>query len=110
MKGTPRELFDQQMQLIAAGDLEGLMQQYSEDAVLVRFDRTARGREEIRALMSSYLAQSPSVQTVDALASTDDTLSYQATMVIGGTLVRTYGVWVVREGTIWRQAAGLLSA
>ncbi len=42
-------------------------------------------------LLTAYLSQSPAVQSLNALAETEDTLSYQATMTIGGKTVRTYG-------------------
>jgi ketosteroid isomerase-like protein len=103
-----RAMLEHQIQLIESRDLDGLMDQYEPDAVLVRFDRVANGKEEIRELMGAYLALSPRMEKLDAYAGSGDSLSYQATMVIGGRPVRTYGAWVLRGNRIWRQFAGII--
>jgi hypothetical protein len=46
----------------------------------VRFDQVARGKQEIRNLLSAYLERSPRLLSLDAYAEADDSLSYQATM------------------------------
>jgi hypothetical protein len=103
---SPRSVFERQMQLIEAADLDGLLEQYDEDAVLVRFDRVIAGRDGLREFFAGYLAARPRVRSVDAYAETDDVVSYQATLETGGGEVRGYGVFVLRDGKIWRQAAG----
>jgi hypothetical protein len=103
---APRDVFDRQLRLIEAGDLDGLLEQYDEDAVLVRFDRVA-GREGLREFFASYLAAEPRVRSVDAYAEADEVVSYQATLETAGGEVRGYGVFVLRDGKIWRQVAGV---
>jgi len=105
---SPKAVLDRQMELISNRDIDGLMSQYHPEAVLLRFDRVARGLEEIRTLLATYLGQMPTVKSVDAFAEAGDTLSYQATMQMGEAVVRTYGAWVLKDGKIWRQVAGLL--
>ncbi len=62
-----------------------------------------------RQIAPGYGAQSVARRaSLDAIAVTEDTLSYQATMTIGGKTVRTYGAWMLKEGKIWRQVTGLL--
>jgi hypothetical protein len=103
----PRDVFDRQLRLIEAGDLDGLLEQYDEDAVLVRFDRVVAGREGLREFFAGYLAAEPRVRSVDAYAETDEVVSYQATLDTAGGEVRGYGVFVLRDGKIWRQVAGV---
>lgn len=103
---SPRDLFERQMRLIEAGDLEGLLEQYDDGAVLVRFDGVIAGREGLREFFAGYLAAEPRVRSVDAYAETDDVISYQATVETAGGEVRGYGVFVLRDGKIWRQVAG----
>jgi hypothetical protein len=105
---SPRELFERQVELIEAGDLDGLLAQYDEDAVLVRFDRVIAGRDGLREFFAGYLAAQPRVRSIDAYAETDDVVSYQATLETAGGEVRAYGVFVLRDGKIWRQAAGVV--
>ncbi len=95
------------MRLIEAGDLDGLLDQYDEDAVLVRFDGVVRGREALREFFAGYLAGAPRIRSVDAYAEADDTLSYRATLETAGGDVQSYGVFVLRGGRIWRQVAGV---
>jgi hypothetical protein len=64
------------------------MDQYDDDAVLVRFDEVATGKPQIRQLMAAYLERSPKLQRLDAIAESDDSLSYQATMLIRDRTVR----------------------
>jgi hypothetical protein len=104
---APRDVFDRQLRLIEAGDLDGLLEQYDEDAVLVRFDRVIAGREGLREFFASYLAAEPRVRSVDAYAEADEVVSYQATLETAGGEVRGYGVFVLRDGKIWRQVAGV---
>jgi hypothetical protein len=105
-----RELFERQVRLIAAGDLEGLLGQYHEDAVLVRFDRTVSGRAALREHFTAYLAQRPQIREVSQLAASDDVVSYQATLELGGDEVRSYGALFLRGERIARQVAGLFPA
>ena len=114
MTATLRAFLDRQIELIEAGDLDGLLERYHEDAVLVRPDAVVRGRPALRALFATYLAPPPRVVSVDSFAAADNSLHYQATLEAGtgagaGTR-RDYGAFVLREGKIWRQFAGTLAA
>ena len=103
-----KEVFDRQLAAIAGGDLEALLAQYHEDAMVVRFDRAARGAAEIRELFTGYLAAKPQVEEVVSLRIEDDVIFYNAVMTIGGNRVTTFGTLVVRDGRIWRQTAAAL--
>ncbi len=105
---SPRELFERQVELIEAGDLEGLLAQYDDEAVLVRFDQVVAGREALREFFAGYLAGRPRIRSVDAYADAADVVSYQATIETAGGVTRGYGVFLLRDGKIWRQVAGVV--
>jgi len=107
---TPPELFDRQTRLLAAADLDGLLGLYHEDAVLLRFDRTVRGRPARREYLASWLAQRPRVVEVLRQADTEDLVSYQAVLELGGEEVRTHGTLVLRGERILREVVGLFPA
>jgi hypothetical protein len=108
MDSGPRHVLDRQVELLETGDLDALVSQYDTDAVVLRFDMSARGRDEIRSLFAAYLSRRPRLKSLDSYAESEDMLSYQATMEIDGSDVRTYGVFVLRGGRIWRQFAGVV--
>ncbi|WP_157251264.1 nuclear transport factor 2 family protein [Nonomuraea typhae] len=100
-----RELFDRQLTAIAEGDLETLLSQYHEDALVVRLDRVAKGTAEIRAFFTGYLELKPRVEEIKAVQVVDDTIFYNAVMTIAGNRVSAYGTLVTRDDRIWRQTA-----
>lgn len=108
MNTGPRDLLDRQIELLQSGDVDGLVDQYDEEATVLRFDMSARGHDEIRSLFTDYVARGPRLKSLDSYTESSDMLSYQATMELGGSPVRTYGVFVLRRGKIWRQVAGIL--
>jgi ketosteroid isomerase-like protein len=105
-----RQLFERQLRLIEARDLEGLLGQYHEDAVLLRFDRTVAGKAALRDHFHAYLAQAPHVKEVTQLADAGDLVSYQAVMELGGEEVRSYGALWLRGERIARQVSGMFPA
>jgi hypothetical protein len=107
---TPRELFERQVRLIEARDLEGLLGQYHEDAVLVRFDRVVRGKPALRDYLTGYLAQRPRIREVLQFAEADDVASYHAVVELGGEELRSHGTLVLRGERIHRQVTGLFPA
>ncbi len=110
MSASLRALLDRQVEYLKRGDVDALVDQYHEDAVVVRFDRVFTGREAVRTLFAEYLAMEPRVVELVGFAAAVDTLSYQARMVVGGRQVLAYGTWVVRDGAIWRQTAGSIAS
>jgi ketosteroid isomerase-like protein len=100
-----RALFDRQVEALHNGDLDTVMQNYRDDAVLIRFDAVARGIDEVRTMMAEYLSMKPRTLELVALQATDDVLFYEADMSIGGNAVKTYGTLVLQDGKIRRQTA-----
>jgi hypothetical protein len=104
------DLFERQLAAIAGRDLEALLAQYHDEAMVVRFDRVARGPAEIRDLFTAYLAAEPEVEDITSLQAVDDVIFYRARMTIAGNRVTTFGTLVVKDGRIWRQSAAALPA
>jgi hypothetical protein len=107
---SARDLFDRRLRLLQAGDLDGLLGQYHDDAVLLRFDRTVRGREALREHWRSELAQQARVREVTQVADAGDIVSYQAIVDADDEERRTYGTLVLRGERIAREVAGLFPA
>jgi hypothetical protein len=107
---TPRDVFDRQVRLMESGDLDGLLGQYHEDAVLLRFDRAVRGRAALRDFYAAYLAQRPRMLELLQYADADDLISYQALLELGGEERRAHGAIVLRGERIARQVTGLFPA
>jgi hypothetical protein len=99
-------VFDRQLRLIAAGDVEGLAGQYHDDALLLRSDRAVRGRDALREFYGTWLASGP-VLEVTSQAAADDVLSYQASVTVGEETTRQYGVIHTRGERIARHVIGL---
>jgi hypothetical protein len=106
MSNTPQSVFDRQLRLIAAGELEALVAQYHEDAVLLRFDRIVAGHAALREHYAALLATAPAIEVTQAIEA-QDVLSYQAVITQGGDEVRQYGVLVLRGERIARHVTGL---
>jgi hypothetical protein len=104
---TPRELFDRHVRLTEAGDLEGLLGQYHEDAVLLRFDRAVRGKDALREHYAAYLAARPRFKELLQVADTEDLVSYQAIIEQGDEEHRAYGAIHTRGERILRHVSGL---
>jgi hypothetical protein len=104
---TPRELFDRHVRLTEAGDLEGLLGQYHEDAVLLRFDRVVRGKDALREHYGAYLATHPRFKELLQVVDTEDLVSYQAVIEQGEEEHRAYGTILTRGERIVRHVSGL---
>jgi hypothetical protein len=107
--GTPQSFLDQQVKLLTAGDTAGLAARYAPDAVFVRFDRVARGREEVKDLFDSYVAENPNITAMDALQITEDMVLYQAAEELDGKLTTAVGTLVFRDGLVWRQTVAFVA-
>jgi hypothetical protein len=107
-KTAPEEFLEQQVALLEAGDTEGLSRRYAVDATFTRFDRVARGREEVKQLFDDYIAENPQITTMDGLQMTDDMILYQAAEELNGRLTTAVGTLVFRDGLVWRQSVAFV--
>ena len=60
--GSSRDAYERLVKLYDAGDLEGLVNSYTEDAVLVTPEGTARGRAAIRDDGAAIRSPSPTAR------------------------------------------------
>jgi len=103
---TLHPVFVRQLDALARGDIDLLLENYHQDAVLLRFDGVASGLDELRATLSVYLSLGPELVELSQYVQTDDTVSYRAVMKIGGRAEKAFGTLVLRDGKIWRQTVG----
>lgn len=98
-----RDVLDRHHRLLEAGDLDGLLGQYHEDAVVVRLAGVHRGRDAVREYLVGLLGQRPRVVEVADAAEAEDVVLYHATLELGGAEVRMHGTLVLRGERILRQ-------
>jgi ketosteroid isomerase-like protein len=102
-------LLDKQIGQLKAGDLDAMMKNYHEDAVVMRPGAIARGKEEIREFFAEYLKMDPRIEDIMTADSSEDIILYYATIGIGDEHHKDVGTWVLKDGLIWRQTAVLVS-
>jgi ketosteroid isomerase-like protein len=98
--------FVRQLDALAAGDLDELMENYEPDAALLRFEGVAGGHDAVRETLAGYLTLKPQLIELTQYVETDDTIFYRAVMNLGGSPEKAFGTLVLRNGKIWRQTAG----
>ncbi len=85
MSGT-RDAYERIVKLYNAADLEGLVNSYTEDAVLVTPDGTAQGRAAIRERWSQDKAAFPdSAMTIDVIVEQGDAIATEFTWAATNT-------------------------
>ena len=105
-----RELFDRRMELLSAGDIAGVLEQYADDAEVVRFLGVAQGKQEIRGYLTGYLAAHGrfDLVSVDQFFETEDVVMWEATVDTANGAARVYDVMILDEsGRIRREFPGL---
>jgi len=102
---SPEHFIEEQVALLSVGDTAGLSLRYAEDAVFIRLDHIARGRQEIKEFFDDYIAQHPRLFDLDGVAITEDVLVYQVPERIGDKLQTAVGTIVFKDGLVWRQTA-----
>jgi hypothetical protein len=109
---TPgRDFYEQQVAHLENGNLDGLMAQYHEDAVLVSFDNIIRGNVNIRRHLEKYLANLGSfkLKSTDKFIETDDSIMFEATIVTDHAEAKVYDVFVLDNGKATHQFTGAIS-
>jgi hypothetical protein len=99
---------DNQVHLLEAGETAALAEGYAQDAVLVRFDRTCKGRAEIRQLFDDYLKDRPAIVGLDGASMYENVILYQAKETLNGELVTAVGTLVFTDGLVWRQTVAFV--
>jgi len=106
-----QDIYDRQIECLKTGDLDGLMDQYTDDAQLIRFDMVVSGKEALRAFFAEYIAHIQPFELVstDKYTDTENSMFFEATVSANGNPVRVYDVFILEEGKISRHFAGILS-
>jgi hypothetical protein len=99
------DFLDTQVRLLQAGDTTALANRYAEDAVFIRFDFVARGRDEIKKMFDTYLTLKPEVGEVSNVQITEDLLVYRAPERLNGELFWAVGTLYFENGLVKRQTA-----
>ncbi|MFC1408253.1 ATP-binding protein [Streptacidiphilus sp. N1-12] len=99
-------VFRRQMEAIDALDLEALIKNYTDDAVLLRYEGVSTGIDAVRETFTGYFTVKPKLVELQEYIETDDTIFYRAIMSLNGEPEHAFGTLVVRDGKIWRQTAG----
>jgi hypothetical protein len=105
-----RELFDRRMELLAAGDVAGVLEQYADDAEVVRFLGAARGKQEIGAYLTGYLSAHGRFDLIslDQFFETQDAVMWEATVDTANGAARVYDAMILDEdGRIRREFPGV---
>ncbi|MFI0421856.1 nuclear transport factor 2 family protein [Spongiactinospora sp. 9N601] len=102
-------LLDKQIGQLKAHDLDAMIRNYHDDAVVMRPGAIARGKAEIREFFAEYLKLEPRIVEVMVAEGTDDLILYYAKIGIGDEVHKDVGTWVLKNGLIWRQTAVLVS-
>jgi hypothetical protein len=109
---TPgRAFYEKQIAALESGDIDRVMAQYHEDAVLVSFDTTVHGLAALREHFVSYLARlgSLTLLSTDRFAETPDSIFFEATVRTGTAEVKVYDVFMLRDGRATHHFTGLIS-
>ena len=103
--------YRRQIAFLEANDLDGLMTQYHDDAVLVGIDFVVTGKDEIRRHMEGYLARlgTLKLQETLAFAETDDAILFEAVVRSDLGEAAVYDAFVLRDGTVTHQFTGLIA-
>ena len=59
---TPQEVFQHHAEVLIAGDLEGIVSDYSDDAVFITPDGVLRGKDGVRQGFTKLLSDLPSAE------------------------------------------------
>ena len=103
-------MFDRRMELLSAGDVAGVLEQYADDAEVVRFLGAARGKQEIGAYLTGYLSAQGRFDLIslDQFFETEDAVMWEATIDTANGAARVYDAMILDEdGRIRREFPGL---
>jgi hypothetical protein len=102
MARTPQEVFDHHAGALIAGDLDGIVEDYSDDAILILPSGIKRGEAGVREVFTQLLADVPSADwTLKTTLFQDDVLFLEWAAVSAATRVDDgIDTFVFRDGQI----------
>ena len=106
-----RQFYERQLAYLQAGDVDELIDQhYHDDAALITFDVTVRGRDALKEYFRRYLQQLGQLEALstDNFTETGDAIFLEATIRTALGVARVYDAFVLREGKIAYHFAGVI--
>ena len=100
-------LFARQIECLQNADIAGLVETYHPEAVVVRFQGVLNGIDEIRETFGRYMDIAARYEELLEYTHTEDTIFVRAHMSVRGERELGFGAYVLRDGLIWRQVAGI---
>jgi ketosteroid isomerase-like protein len=102
MARTPQEVFQHHAQALGAGDLDGIVEDYSDDAVFITPDGVKRGKAGVREGFVQLLADVPNADwTLPTQIYEGDVLFQEWTATSAATRVKDgIDTFVFRDGQI----------
>jgi carbon-monoxide dehydrogenase small subunit len=101
--------YDRHLQRVLERDPDAVGEDYTADAVLTTFEGVHAGRAAIVAFYRDYFGRHFEVEimSTDRFVEMDDAFYVEATVRSGGTTNHVYNSFVIRDGQIDRQFAGV---
>jgi len=106
-----RKFYLEQLQFLKQNKTDELIDaHYHDDAVLVSFGKTVRGKEALKRHFRAYIQNlSPLVvKSTDKFTSTEDTIFLEATVESARGQARVYDAFVLRDGKISHHFSGVI--
>ncbi len=95
--------YDEQLDFLVRKDVDGLIDgHYHDEALLVGFDFTVRGRDALKTHFRGYLQMLGFLELVstDKFTETGDSLFFEATVKTSLGTAKVYDAMVIRDGKI----------
>ena len=105
MARTPQEIFEHHATVLIAGDIEGIVSDYADDALFITSRGVMRGKDGVREAFTSLLAEVPDAEwDVPVQVFEDDILFIQWSAVSEKARIRDgVDTFVFRDGLIQAQ-------
>jgi hypothetical protein len=109
---TPcKQMYENRVKLLIAGDVDRLVDEhYNEDAVLVSFEFTVKGREALRAHFHNFVkwVKIKEVLSTDHFTETENSFFYEATAMTNYGVGRVYDAYHLRDDKIAYHFTGVI--
>ena len=102
MARTPQEIFEHHATVLIAGDIEGIVSDYADDALIITPGRVLRGKDGVREAFTALLGEVPDADwDVPVQVFEDDILFIQWSAVSEKSSIRDgVDTFVFRDGLI----------
>jgi hypothetical protein len=102
MTRTPQEIFAHHASALVAGDLDGIVADYADDALFITADGVRRGKDGVRGAFTQLLADLPNAEWDVPVQVYEDDILYIEWSAVSEKTRSTDGVdtFVFRDGSI----------